>query len=441
MRRSRIVATLACACVLGCNLGQAGGAQENGGDSGSSPQLRVYRSRVLSSPEDPQNFLPEIRRRGQQRDSLFPVSPLRGLHDATDRGKDSLYNATHLKLGLNLNHLFQWMSDARPDKDKWGTTTDLDFMGTWELLKIGKPNQGQIYFHVEGRWDYGTTGPQTLGFDSLGSAIGTGNAFSKYTPAFLPFRNLYWQQGSHQAGWVYRMGKITTDATLATSKHISPVTTFLPNGGTGLFASGYPDSGIGALGTWYFSDRFAILGLVSDVYGDRQTFGSPGKGDYYKALEFSAKIAPRTKDAGYSKFTFWQTPGGKAINAATGLEGWGMTVKLEQELTEDGKAIGVFRWGRSWKDAAFYKQQAGVHFLYYEPQLVGTIKHDLIGTAFNWVKPSDDARDEYNVELFYRFPIFPLVDTTLSYQSAIKPAGAPDIDHASVFSLRLRTVF
>ncbi len=51
------------------------------------------------------------------------------------------------------------------------------------------------------------------------------------------------------------------------------------------------------------------------------------------------------------------------------------------------------------------------------------------------------SRDEWNVEAFYRFPLFPGVDTTLSYQSVINPALAPDIDHASVFSLRVRSVF
>ena len=47
----------------------------------------------------------------------------------------------------------------------------------------------------------------------------------------------------------------------------------------------------------------------------------------------------------------------------------------------------------------------------------------------------------YNLEVFYRFPIFPGVDTTLSYQSVFDPALNTEFDHAHVFSLRLRTVF
>ena len=62
------------------------------------------------------------------------------------------------------------------------------------------------------------------------------------------------------------------------------------------------------------------------------------------------KIAPRTKKAGFSKLTVWHTDGtedGQPINANTGLDGWGMTLKLEHELTADGRAVGVIRWGKT----------------------------------------------------------------------------------------------
>jgi carbohydrate-selective porin OprB len=65
-----------------------------------------------------------------------------------------------------------------------------------------------------------------------------------------------------------------------------------------------------------------------------------------------------------------------------------------------------------------------------------------VGIAFNWAElPPSETRSEYNVEAFYRFPLFPSVDTTLSYQSVIRPALDRDNNHASVFSLRIRTTF
>ena len=48
--------------------------------------------------------------------------------------------------------------------------------------------------------------------------------------------------------------------------------------------------------------------------------------------------------------------------------------------------------------------------------------------------PPFGSRDEYNLEVFYRFPLFPGVDTTLSYQSVFNPALNTEFDHAHVFS-------
>ncbi len=400
-------------------------------------------SSISSDPEDPGTMLNEIQERNTQRESLLPVSPLKWLHDGTGRASDGIYEATHIRLGLTFNHLFQWVSDVLPDTDDYGTDTDMDFVAAWDLINREKPTLGQLYFHLEGRYDYGTTGPQTIGFSNVAAAGGTANAFSKYDPTFL-IRNLYWQQGGPKTKWAYRIGKITTDSILATSQHISPVTTFLPNAGTGLFVSGYCDSGLGLVGVWHYNEQFKILGLVADSNGDRYDFGDISAGDFYTAVELGFKIAPRTEKAGFSKLTVWHTDGtedGTPINANTGLDGWGMTVKLEQELTDDGRAVGVLRWGTSWDGAAIYDNQAGAHLLFYDP--LGTIglKNDVIGLAANWVDSTyEETRDEYNLEVFYRFPLFPDLDTRLSYQYVIDPAFTREFDSASVFSLGFRMV-
>jgi hypothetical protein len=411
------------------------GVGSSGGTSGSA---------IGGNDTDPSVLLPEIQERRVQRESLLGVSPLKPLHDATDGVKESIYEATGLKLGLTLNHVFQGMTDSLPDTDKWGTTTDLDFVGSWELVNRGTPTQGELYAHLEGRWEYGTTGPQNLGFVNLASLMGTANAFSGYTPTFV-VRNLYWEQGSKEAGWAYRVGKITPDAILATSRHISPVTTFLPNGGTGLFSSGYPDSGVGAVGVWYPTERHRLLALISDANADRFDFGCPGCGQYYYAFELGAQIAPKTEKAGYSKFTIWHNDGprdGQPINASTGVEGWGWTAKLEHEFSEDGKQVGIARYGRSYDDSSLYKQQAAVHFLLYDPPGPAGLQNDVVGIAGNWVQgTAEDARDEYDIELFYRFPLFTGLDTTFAYQYAINPALTREIKDAHVFGLRLRAVF
>jgi hypothetical protein len=398
---------------------------------------------MSESPEDPDVLLTQIEQRRSEKDSVFPVAPLQSLHDAADRWAVGIEDATNLQLGAAFNHLFMWLSESPLGDDEWGTASEFDLLGTWKLANVGELNQGQLYFQVQGRWDYGTTGPEVLGTESLGSLIGTANTFSAYVPTFL-LRNLYWQQGSATAGWVFRVGKITPDATLSTSAHIASPTTFLPTAGTGPFSNALTDSGLGVAATWFVNDRFKILGVISDANADRFNFGDITEGDFYSAVEFAYKIAPRTPKAGYSKLTLWHTDptkDGQAVNGHLGPGGYGFFLKHEQELTSDGRAIGIIRYGKSFNASAFYEEQFGAHFLLYNPTKSG-LQNDLIGVAVNWAQANvPEARLESNLEIFYRFPIIPKWDMTFSYQSLFNLALDPDNDHASAFGLRLRTTF
>jgi carbohydrate-selective porin OprB len=202
------------------------------------------------------------------------------------------------------------------------------------------------------------------------------------------------------------------------------------------------------MGAIKLSDRLAVLGLVADTYGNRFTDGDISKKTFYTAGEILFKQWPLTENAGYSKITFWNTPGGIQINAATGKKGWGMTIKLEQELTSDGRVVGIFRWGRSFDGAAIWDQQVGTHVVYNNPRLLRILRDDALGVGFNWVKVNDETRDEYGIECFYRFPLFENMDLTLAYQYTFQPANAVTpvlaqslLDGGSAFSLRLRSTF
>jgi len=431
------IVVLGCILVAMATTGVAHADPEAGARGDAYPDS-------LDGPQEPANLLPRIDERRTQKDSLSGVSPLGWLRDATGKAKQDLYDAIGLQVGAVFAHVFQGLSDAIPGEDKWGTATTLDLLGAWDLIHKGKPTLGQVVAHGQGRWDYGTRGPEELGTFSLASVIGTADTFSEYIPTFL-LRNLYWRQGSTEAGWVYRIGKITPDGLLNASVHLDSQTTFLPSGGTGPFAIALPDSGLGVVGAWYFNDRVALAGLVSDANADRFDWGDIGEGDLFVAGELQVKVAPMTPKAPYSKLTIWYTDGtkdGQPSNAMAGPSGWGVYLMHQQELTADGRAIGIVRYGKSFDDSAVYDQQAAAHFLLYEPRLLTRLENDVVGAAFNYAKaPQTGARSEYNVEVFYRFPIFPNVDTTLSYQSVINPALTRDVDHASVFSLRIRFAF
>ena len=403
----------------------------------------VSRAPMSAGQDDPAALLLEVQQRRTEWNSVFPASPFRSAHEASNKRKQRLYEKTHLKLGGSFSHLFQWISESPLGDDDWATNSNVDAFGTWEAVKRGQPDQGQLFVHFQGRWDYGTPGPEVLATFNLGSLNGTANTYSAYIPTFI-MRNLYWQQGSEQAGWVYRLGKITPDATLASSAHFNAATAFMPTVAFP-FSIAFTDSGLGAAATWFVNDRFKILGLVSDANADRFNMGDITEGDFFSAIEFAAKIAPRTEKAGYSKLTIWhtdETKDGQAVNGHLGPEGWGFFIKHEQELTDDGRAIGILRYGKSYNGTAFYEKQFLAHFLLYDPANIGRLKNDLLGVGVSWAQANvDEARAETNVEVFYRFPIFPQVDMTLSYQALVNLALDPDNDFASAFGLRLRTVF
>ena len=279
----------------------------------------------------------------------------------------------------------------------------------------------------------------------------TANPYGEYKPSFI-VRNLFWRQGSREAGWMYRAGHITPDQFLNTSAHINPNATYLPIAGTGGFSMALPDSGLGAAAGVFVNDRVNLAVLVSDADANRFDFGHiDPAGNVFSAGELQVKVFPLTENAGYSKITLWHNDGtedGKAINGSSGKEGWGVFFKHEQELTCDGRAIAIGRWGKAFNESALYDQLAGASFVLYDP--FGSdeyapkelIHADVVGAAYNWVQPSaTGARDESNVELFYRFPLFPLTDMTLSYQEIIHPALDPSNDSASVFSIRFRSTF
>ena len=394
--------------------------------------------------QNPSVMLRDIQKRRTQKDALFSVELLGPFHDNAASWHDRLYDETNIKLGTSVHHLFQWLSESLPGTDDWGTATDMDIIGTWEATNRGEPNQGSLTMHLEARWDWGTTGPMALGGSSLGMLQNTGNTFDKYVPVTI-IRDLYWQTGGPKSNWALRAGKLTIDGILGTTRHLTPNTSCLTFACTGAFAIALPDSALGAVGVWHFNDRVKLLASIHDANGDRHDWGDITEGDFFTALDLGVKIWPKTENAGYSKATIWHTDGtsdGSPINGSTGEKGWGYYLLHEQELSNDGNVVAIFKWGHAFDDSAYFSKQASASFLLYDPHWFGTLSNDSTGISFNWVEPSAaGSRDESGVEVWYKFPLFPGVDTSFNYQAIINPALDPNNDFASAFSIRFTTAF
>ena len=123
-------------------------------------------------------------------------------------------------------------------------------------------------------------------------------------------------------------------------------------------------------------------------------------------------------------------------------KGWGYYLLHEQEITSDGNMVAVLKYGHAFDGSAFYDSQVSASLLIYEPSFFGSISNDATGISLNWIDPSvQDSRDESNVEVWYRFPLFGGFDTTLSYVAIINPALDHENDFASAFSIRFVTSF
>lgn len=407
---------------------------------------------LTSSVEDPVVNLKRIQLlRSQAKtpgDALFSTSPLTPIRERFIAREKRIYEATDFKFGANVNTLFQGLTDNIPGTDEYGMGSFMQINATWDGYRKACPNRGEITLGVEGRWNYGTTDPTTLGNVGLGSLAFTSNPFTTYTPTFL-VRNLFWRQGSRDAGWMYRIGRVTPDQFLSTSQHVTPLTDNLAIAGTGAFAMALPDSGMGMFGGFFLNDNVNIAGVVSDANANRTNFGQIRDGNLFTAVELQFKHRPKTKNAGYSKITFWHNDGnkfGNAINGMTGNDGWGFFLKGEKELSDDGRYVGLLRYGKSYRDSALYRQLAAGHILVYDPFNAGRFKRrgfnaDLAGFVYSWIEPTAVDRDESSFEFFYRFALFPEMQATLAYQAIANPALDPSNDFGSAISLRLRSTW
>jgi hypothetical protein len=141
-----------------------------------------YQLGFTSDIRDPVVALKHIRQKRVQAEtpdySLFRSSPLTPLREWNNQAEKRIYEETDIKFGTNLNTLFQGLGDNIPGTDSYGMSSFLQFVATWDGCRKGCPNQGEITLSLEGRWNWGTTDPTTLGAVGLGSSGFTSNPFT-----------------------------------------------------------------------------------------------------------------------------------------------------------------------------------------------------------------------------------------------------------------------
>lgn len=420
--------------------GTEGAEQEDQRKAG----YRSGRTDSFSSPEDPvqranQNF--------SERDNLIDFPALERFYKGVDAAKADLFKATGLKVAAFHSSVYQLASDSLPGQDDYGIATISGIYGTWDALERGDASAGQLSFGLEARWDYGDKlTPTELGTAGIGSATGTVDPYGATSPTVV-VRELFWRQGSAEDGMNYRIGKITPDRLLTSSDHIDPVSLFLPVGSGGAPSIAFPDSGLGFAAGFYPSDRFRLGVVVADANGNRTDRGDIGEGNFFKAVEAQVQFLPLTEKAGFSTFTVWHTDGtddpSNAGDSSTGEDGWGYFIKLEQELTANGRNIGIIRFGKSFDGSAAYDKQGSIRYVRIDPPDPFGLANDRFGIAASFVDAVVDPfdQDEWGIDTFYRFNLMERIQFSIAYQAIFNPTFNPDTDSVSIFSIRFSQFF
>jgi len=387
-----------------------------------------------------------------KRKSVLPFAPLQPANDAWKVFDDALIEKINLNLGISLTTAYTKMSESLPDTEDNGFGYDVGFFGEWSLLKVGSKWEGFLSFLVQGRDSLFTEDSPGDLFLNAGSLAGPVDSFDN-DQGFV-VREMWWQQGSKDAHLIYRVGKIAPDTIVGTiSQFDSANLDFMALGQVVKLSARFADAGLGAAVGFYPQGNSRLRPHIhlyaSDQNGDRSTFGDIDEGEFFTGVEAGFRPFPQTDKAPFWRFSVWHADEQDKEGIA---EGYGVLAKIEQELSSDGSVIGVLNYGHSWEGAPA-KNQVTARLVIFEPfprkvDLAG----DRLGFAASWIDPAvPGARDEYNLEAYYRFPLFPNLDVTLDFQYMIDPAFIPIVESVApdtdtfddifVFSVRFRTVF
>lgn len=422
--------------------------QSDDQDDDQSNDQDGAQSRAKSSFASPQDTTKRVTKAHTGKDNLIDFPALEGFYKKLDGARANVHKSTGMKGVFFHSTVYQFASDSLPGQDDYGVATITGLYGTWDAVDKANPSAGQFSFGLEARWGYGDRlTPVELGTAGIGSATGTVDPYGEQSRTTV-LREAFWHQGSPQQGWNYRIGKITPDRLLTSSDHIDPVSLFFPVGSGGAPSIAFPDSGFGAAAGLFPSDKFRVGVVVADAAGDRTNMGDIGQGNFFKAIEAQVQLfKPLTEKGGYSTFTLWHTDGTDdpedAKDSSTGASGWGYFIKLEKELTSNGKNIGMIRFGKSFDDSAVYKEQGSIRYVRLDPADPFGLGDDHFGIAVSYVKPIVNPfdRDEWGIDMFYRFNLVDRVQFSFGYQVIFDPTFNPDDDTINVFSLRLTQFF
>jgi len=349
--------------------------------------------------------------------------------------KGGLQDKHGIGLGMDYSTVFLG-SDKKGLSGKDAASSGMfRFFGTWEIVGRGTPNTGTFVWKVESRHKYGSIPPFDFEFE-LG---GVGIIEPPFSDQGGRVTNLYWHQRLNG-------GKITLvggflDATdyfdvfalaspwtgfLNFAFSTGTTTAFLPNDATLGFAAGA-----------MLTEKIYVIAGLANAWSDSRVpfrgFETVGDGEYFKSVEIGWTPSHGRIYFDNAHVTYWNVD---ESGPAGTPGGWGMNFQYFRYLKETWMPF--IRAGFADEGGSLMERSISAGFGY---QSVGS--KGLLGFAANWGKPNESSfgsglKDQYTMELFYRFQLFEQLAITPDLQLLIDPPNNPDHAQIWVWGIRAR---
>ena len=350
--------------------------------------------------------------------------------------KKTLQEKYGLSFGLDYSLAYLWASDSPEEAEDQAGSGMGRFFGSWDLVGRDSGNVGAFVWKIEQRHNYTTVPASGFGFN-LGYA---GLIEPPFSDQDFRWTNLYWRQRLFTGRLAMLAGFLDATDYVDVYALASPWTGFLNFAfSTGTLTIPVPnDAALGAAVGGMITDQVFLIGGITDRNADPtqpfdgfETFFKDN--EYFKSIELGWTPSQDRIYLDNLHITYWHAD--ERAEAAE-AKGWGVNVSFTRYLAQ--KWLPFVRAGYA-EDGGSLMQKSVSVGTGYQP----IPKGDLIGIGFNWGEPNEDTfgpdlRDQYTVELFYRWQLTPRLAVTPDIQWIRNPALNPEEDQIWILGVRVR---
>jgi porin len=254
--------------------------------------------------------------------------------------------------------------------------------------------------------------------------------------------NLYWRQRLAKKRVVLLAGFLDATDFVDVYAMASPWLHFMNLAfSTGSAAIALPNDGLLGLAaaTWINENVYAIASIGDNASDPTDPFAGFDRffnvNEYFTSLEVGWTTGHDRAYFDNIHLTLWHSD---KKSEAGDPDGWGLNASATWYV--QGKWLPFLRGGYAEDGGSLLQKSLGAGVGY---QWVPG--RDLVGLAFNWGQPNEttwgpDLRDQYTMEMFWRWQVAEQLAITPDLQLLGNPANNPDADAIWVFGLRARLV-